>query len=134
MQHLALFAVLAARWPRAAAAPELTAHQQLLSDLWDEYCKYAPHTHTHTTFAPDHKSVEQTMATMTAAPHVNHIPTMVGGAGVTGPRPPRAGTRRRLTRRSTTCNHCTWSQEGLVEYVRLVVAWSQLFHTMSHAF
>ncbi|CAJ1376197.1 unnamed protein product [Effrenium voratum] len=56
-----------------AVGVKLTAHQQMLSDLWDEHCRYE--------FDPAHKSTEKTMATMVAEPYVNHIPTMVGGIG-----------------------------------------------------
>ena len=58
---------------QAEQQPPLSAHQQLLSDLWDDHTKYE--------FSPDHKSTSDTMATMTSNPHVNHVPTMVGAVG-----------------------------------------------------
>eukprot|EP00913_Durusdinium_trenchii_P020338 g19106.t1 len=57
----------------AAARGSLTAHQRMLSDLWDAHCRYE--------FAEGHKSVENTMATMVEDAYVNHVPTMVGGFG-----------------------------------------------------
>lgn len=57
----------------AGESAQLTPHQQMLSDLWDAHCQYE--------FDPSHKSVAKTMETMTEQPHVNHIPTSIGGTG-----------------------------------------------------
>jgi hypothetical protein len=51
----------------------LSDHEQMLSDLWDEHCKFE--------FDPAFKSTSKTMDTMTTNPYVNHIPTMIGGYG-----------------------------------------------------
>ena len=42
-----------------------------LAALWEEHCRYEFDT----------RDVDATMATMVAAPYVNHIPTMAGGVG-----------------------------------------------------
>ena len=42
--------------------------------LWEEHLRFE--------FDPDFKSVEATMDTMSENPYVNHVPTLVGGAGV----------------------------------------------------
>ncbi len=42
-----------------------------LAALWEEHCRYEFET----------RDVDATMATMVAAPYVNHIPTMAGGVG-----------------------------------------------------
>ena len=39
--------------------------------LWEAHCRYEFET----------RDVDATMATMVAAPYVNHIPTMTGGVG-----------------------------------------------------
>ena len=56
-----------------AESTQLTPHQQMLSDLWEEHCRYE--------FSVGHKSVEKTMETMVEEPYVNHIPTSIGGMG-----------------------------------------------------
>mmetsp|Transcript_35519 Transcript_35519/g.57156 ORF Transcript_35519/g.57156 Transcript_35519/m.57156 type:complete len:222 (-) Transcript_35519:359-1024(-) len=56
-----------------AASEQLTPHQQMLSDLWEEHCRYE--------FSSGHKSVGKTMETMIEEPYVNHIPTSIGGVG-----------------------------------------------------
>jgi carboxymethylenebutenolidase len=45
--------------------------EQDLAALWEEHCRYEFDT----------RDVDATMATMVAAPYVNHIPTMAGGVG-----------------------------------------------------
>jgi carboxymethylenebutenolidase len=42
-----------------------------LSALWEEHCRHEFET----------RDVDATMATMTEAPYVNHVPTMTGGVG-----------------------------------------------------
>jgi carboxymethylenebutenolidase len=42
-----------------------------LATLWEAHCRYEFET----------RDVEATMATMVAAPYVNHVPTMTGGVG-----------------------------------------------------
>mmetsp|Transcript_36122 Transcript_36122/g.72720 ORF Transcript_36122/g.72720 Transcript_36122/m.72720 type:complete len:224 (-) Transcript_36122:412-1083(-) len=56
-----------------ARGTALTPHQQVLSDLWDEHCKFE--------FDANQKSVENTMGTMGARPIVNHVPNLIGGVG-----------------------------------------------------
>ena len=57
--------------------PSYTPEQQKLVDVWEE--------HTRCEF--EHKSVDNTMATMIETdPYVNNIPTMTGGVGVEGVR------------------------------------------------
>lgn len=56
-----------------AESEQLTPHQQMLSDLWEEHCRYE--------FSSGHKSVGKTMETMIEEPYVNHIPTSIGGVG-----------------------------------------------------
>ncbi len=47
----------------------MTSHD--LEALWEEHCRHEFET----------RDVDATMATMTAEPYVNHIPTMTGGVG-----------------------------------------------------
>jgi carboxymethylenebutenolidase len=61
--------------PAAPAQPEesgLSPAQRHLRDVWEEHmkCEFAT------------KSVDDTMATMIAGGHVNHVPTMTGGRGL----------------------------------------------------
>ena len=42
-----------------------------LEALWEEHCRHEFET----------RDVDATMATMVAAPYVNHVPTMTGGVG-----------------------------------------------------
>lgn len=42
-----------------------------LGSIWDSHCRYEFET----------QDVDATMATMTAEPYVNHVPTMTGGVG-----------------------------------------------------
>ncbi len=51
--------------------PSLTPAQQTMVEMWDK----------HTASEFESKSLEATMATMTASPYVNHIPVMTGGRG-----------------------------------------------------
>ena len=51
--------------------PELTREQQTMVEMWDR----------HTAAEFDTKDIEATMATMTDAPFVNHVPVMTGGVG-----------------------------------------------------
>jgi carboxymethylenebutenolidase len=55
--------------------PDLTASQQLLVDLFAKHMK-----------AELDGDIETTMATMTANPHLNHVPPMTGGVGWEGVR------------------------------------------------
>lgn len=50
---------------------ELTPSQQAMVETWDR----------HTAAEFDEKSIDATMATMTATPFVNHVPVMTGGVG-----------------------------------------------------
>ncbi len=54
-----------------ASHASLTPRQQAMADLWD--------AHTRAEFKDS--SLEQTMATMTDAPFVNHVPVITGGTG-----------------------------------------------------
>jgi len=53
--------------------PDLSPAQRRLRDMWEEHMKHE--------FAT--KSVADTMATMVEPAHVNHVPTMTGGTGMT---------------------------------------------------
>lgn len=53
------------------AVQELTAPQRALVETWER----------HMAAEFDTKSIEATMATMTADPVVNHVPVMTGGVG-----------------------------------------------------
>ena len=75
---LAQFAAPAGRGGRAArgaseavVARGATMPEHDLAALWEEHCRYEFDT----------RDVDATMATMVAAPYVNHIPTMAGGVG-----------------------------------------------------
>ena len=50
---------------------KLTPEQQKMVDIWEK----------HTSCEFETKDVEETMRTMTAEPHVNHVPVMTGGSG-----------------------------------------------------
>ncbi|MFI5322412.1 MAG: hypothetical protein ACHQ6U_02510 [Thermodesulfobacteriota bacterium] len=50
---------------------ELTPEQQEMVEIWDR----------HTSYEFETKDTEETMRTMTDAPHVNHVPVMTGGFG-----------------------------------------------------
>jgi len=52
--------------------PNLTPAQQAMVEMWDK----------HTASEFESKSLEATLATMTAEPYVNHIPVMTGGRGL----------------------------------------------------
>lgn len=65
---------------------ELTAPQRAMVDTWER----------HLAAEFDTKSIESTMATMTADPVVNHVPVMTGGVGAREVRGSHAGTLERL--------------------------------------
>lgn len=51
--------------------PDLTPEQQAMVEMWDR----------HTAAEFETKDIDATMATMTNAPFVNHVPVMTGGVG-----------------------------------------------------
>ncbi len=55
---------------------DLTPEQRAMAEMWDR----------HTAAEFEHRSIDKTMATMSDAPFVNHVPVMTGGVGVEGVR------------------------------------------------
>src|SRR5471032_2507081 len=57
--------------PKAAEEGEQAMPDHDLVALWEAHCRYEFET----------RDVDATMATMTAEPYVNHVPTLTGGVG-----------------------------------------------------